>query len=163
MTINIHCVYNRQKMTRRVPSFTGLKPASAISSKVKSKNLRRDTKQEIMLRSTLWHMGLRYQKNVESLPGKPDIVFPRVKVVVFCDGDFWHGRSWKKLNNNLQKRANPEYWTAKIIYNMERDKKNKKILKAQGWYVIRLWETDIKHDPIAAAKYIEKIVKARKK
>src|SRR5437879_6384164 len=73
------------------PSFKGLKPASEASSRAKRGNRRRDTLQEMLLRRELWKMGLRYRKNVETMPGKPDLVFPGARVVVFCDGDFWHG------------------------------------------------------------------------
>ena len=66
--------------------------ASKIASKIKSS----DTKAERVLRSEVWKLGLRFRKNARDLPGKPDIVFSREKVAVFCDGDFWHGRSWIK-------------------------------------------------------------------
>lgn len=106
-------------------------------------------------------MGLRYRKNVKTLPGKPDIVFPRARVVVFCDGDFWHGRNWNKLRSNLKKGTNANYWSAKIAYNIERDRRNTDMLKKAGWQVIRLWETDIKCNPSNAAKYIKEIVDSR--
>lgn len=61
-----------------------------IMSAVKSK----DTRPEVALRKELWRRGLRFRKNMKSLRGKPDIVFTRVKLVVFCDGDFWHGHNW---------------------------------------------------------------------
>ena len=88
-------------MTRTVPSFIGCEPASRESSNAKSKNRRIDTHHELTLRRELWRMGLRYRKHATTLPGKPDIVFVRARVVVFCDGDFWHGRNWESCKEKL--------------------------------------------------------------
>src|SRR6266542_981458 len=93
----------------RAPSYSGLIPASESSSRVKKRNRRQDTKHELRLRRELWRMGLRFRKNVSSLPGKPDIVFANCRVVVFCDGDFWHGRNWRVLKRNLRTGTNSGY------------------------------------------------------
>jgi len=148
--------------SNNVPTFAKLKPSSKASSKTKQKNTHKDTRHEILLRKELWRSGLRYRKNVISLIGKPDIVFSSSRVIVFCDGDFWHGRNWKELKSKLKRRANPKYWIAKIAYNIERDKKNNMLLEDEGWHVIRLWETDIKRDPKSAAELVKKIVDKRK-
>lgn len=155
---------NSQAMPRKAPSFKGLKPASAASSYAKRKNKRRDTKHEMLLRRELWKMGLRFRKNVETLPGKPDIVFPREKLVVFCDGDFWHGRYWSALRKKLRKGANASYWLAKIATNIKRDKRNTLLLRKAEWQVIRAWESDIHKTPLAIARLIRKslIVRHRK-
>ena len=108
-------------------------------------------------------MGLRYRKHATTLPGKPDIVFVRAKVVVFCDGDFWHGRNWESCKEKLGKGVNADYWVQKIAYNIERDQRNTKLLQDTGWTVIRLWETDIKFDPPAAAAYIRNVVDENRK
>jgi len=144
-----------------VPSFDGLQPASPASSWAKRRTPRRDTKHEIMLRRELWRMGLRYRKHVDSLPGKPDIVFGKSRVVVFCDGDFWHGRDWPTLRQQLQGRANAAYWIAKIASNIQRDKRHTAELQAAGWRVLRLWESDIKHDPHAAALAVGMSLRSR--
>lgn len=107
-------------------------------------------------------MGLRFRKNVSGLPGKPDIVFPRARVIVFCDGDFWHGRHWHRLSTKLEEGTNPSYWVAKIRTNMERDQRNTAILEEDGWHVIRLWETDIKKDLQAAAQLVADAVTQRR-
>jgi DNA mismatch endonuclease (patch repair protein) len=148
-------------MATKAPSFIGLKPASEASSRVKSKNRRSDTQHEQILRRELWRMGLRFRKNVETLPGKPDIVFSMARVAVFCDGDFWHGRNWKKLKPKLEQGTNAKYWLAKIAGNIDRDKRKSIILKKAGWCVIRLWESDIKRNPTASAMRIQKTVTAR--
>lgn len=148
-------------MTRKVPSFIGLRPASVASSRSKRANPRRDTMHELILRRELWRIGLRYRKNVETMPGKPDIVFVNARVAVFCDGDFWHGRNWKKLRPKLKQGTNAAYWSAKIATNIERDRRNNDLLEKAGWRVIRFWETDIKRDPLAAADYVKEVVDSR--
>jgi DNA mismatch endonuclease (patch repair protein) len=140
------------------PSFANLKPASEASARAKRHNRRTDTQHEKMLRRELWRMGLRYRKNVEGLPGKPDIVFVRARVAVFCDGDFWHGRNWKDQRAKLRRGTNAEYWLSKIESNMERDRLNNALLEADGWSVLRLWETDIKRDLLSAAELVRKVV-----
>jgi DNA mismatch endonuclease, patch repair protein len=138
------------------PSFTGLRPASSSSSYSKQKNRASDTAHEVMLRQALWRLGLRYRKNVKSLPGKPDIVFFRNKVAIFCDGDFWHGREWPKLRVKLKQGSNSNYWVQKIRSNIERDRRNQALLEKNGWTVIRLWESDIKRSPEINAASVKK-------
>lgn len=108
-------------------------------------------------------MGLRFRKNVKSLPGKPDIVFLRARVAVFCDGDFWHGRNWERVSEKLKNGTNAEYWVAKIARNIERDTHNTQLLEQQGWHVIRVWETDINRDVIQIATAIKEVVDTRRK
>lgn len=140
------------------PSFTSLKPASDASSRAKRHNRRADTQHEKTLRRELWLMGLRYRKNVGTLPGKPDIVFVHARVAVFCDGDFWHGRDWEEQKAKLRQGTNAEYWLPKIESNIERDRLNNALLEADGWSVLRLWETDILRDPQAAAELVREVV-----
>jgi len=112
---------------------------SAIHSK--------DTRPELALRRALWRRGLRYRVAMKTLPGKPDIVFTKAKIVVFCDGDYWHGHNWAlrgipSLEEELAGYS--EYWQKKIRRNMERDKKNTAKLESDGWLVLRFWESEIK-------------------
>lgn len=146
-------------MAVAAPSYSGLIPASEASSRVKKNNRRRDTQHEITLRRELWRIGLRFRKNVSYLPGKPDIVFIKSRVAVFCDGDFWHGRNWTVLNRSLSTGTNSGYWLAKIKSNMKRDALNNIRLREAGWHVIRLWETDINRDPISAANFVKNTVR----
>src|SRR4051812_10813559 len=83
--------------TRTSPSFKGLSPASIQSSRSKRANRSSGTRHEEMLRRELLRLGLRYRKNDKRLPGRPDVVFSRARLAVFCDGDFWHGRDWDLL------------------------------------------------------------------
>lgn len=148
-------------MGNKAPSFKGFQAASATSSKAKRGNKRCDTLPEILLRRILWYMGFRFRTNVGSLPGKPDIVFTRAKVAVFCDGDFWHGRDWPSRRAKLSQGTNAPYWLAKIEANMERDARTTAVLRQAGWEVIRLWETDIKCDPHGIASSVATAVRAR--
>ena len=114
---------------------------SAIHSK--------DTKPELTLRHALWNKGMRYRVSVKNLPGKPDIVFTRAKIAIFCDGDFWHGHNWAlrgipSLEEELAGYS--EYWQKKIRRNIERDHENTTKLESDGWIVLRFWESDIKKD-----------------
>jgi DNA mismatch endonuclease, patch repair protein len=145
--------------SRLTPSFDGLRPASRVSSRIKQLNRNADTSHERQLRSALWKRGLRFRKNVRSLPGKPDIVFRKARLVVFCDGDFWHGRHWRKLSRKLRTGTNASYWLLKIRANMQRDRRHTLELAGAGWRVLRLWETDILKNPDASAALVEVAVR----
>ncbi len=108
---------------------------SRIMARIKSRN----TKPELTLRRALWKRGLRYRVDVSGLPGRPDVVFARAKVVVFVDGSFWHG---KKLSEERLARMSP-YWQEKIRKNVERDKRVTKALQDSGWRVLRYDDRDI--------------------
>lgn len=138
----------------RVPRYTAFRPASRLASEIKKKNRARDTKVELLLRRQLWKRGLRYRLHDPRLPGKPDIVFSRAKVAVFCDGDFWHGRNWRSRRAKLARGANAPYWLAKIEANILRDHRFTKELRRLGWTVLRFWETDIARDVDAAVESI---------
>jgi DNA (cytosine-5)-methyltransferase 1 len=107
-----------------------------------------DTKPELILRQALQAEKLRYRVNNFDLPGKPDLVFPKARVAVFVDGDFWHGGQWRKrklaaLEDQFTGNKNKEYWLKKIRRNMDRDCMVTADLIGQGWTVIRFWERDI--------------------
>ncbi len=136
----------------RSPSYSMLRPASArASAAARGASKKADTKCEVALRRILWASGYRFRKNLRELPGRPDIVFPKAKLAVFCDGDFWHGRDWEARAQKLSHGTNASYWLAKIRRNMERDQLNTKKLEEAGWTVLRLWETQILADPLKEA------------
>jgi DNA mismatch endonuclease (patch repair protein) len=146
---------NANSDTRKSPSYKGLKPSSAAaSSAARACSRKSDTRCEVILRSLLWRTGARFRKNVKTLPGKPDIVFPTQRLAVFCDGDFWHGRNWEARREKLARGSNAHYWTTKIARNRERDQRNTRQLESQGWTVLRLWESDIHHAPEAAKERV---------
>ncbi len=131
-------------MRRRVPTYKGLRPASdRASAAARGSSRKADTRHERLLRSELWRAGCRFRKNVPDLPGKPDIVFTKVRLAIFCDGDFWHGKDWEARRAKLERGSNPRYWVAKIERNIERDNENTKLLHDNGWTVMRFWESDI--------------------
>ena len=119
-------------------------------SRVKGK----DTSLEKIVRSELHKRGLRFRKHVKNLPGKPDIVFVKAKVVVFLDGDFWHGYRFPQWEHSL-----PKFWRKKIGETRKRDQRNFAKLKRMGWKVIRIWEHSIEKDLDAVVKRISKAVK----
>lgn len=119
------------------------------------KNRSTDTAHECLLRSILFKRSLRFRKNVSSLPG---IVFAAARVVVFCDGDFWHGRNWRQRFRKLRNGTNASYWISKIEANRSRDRRNNQLLGQGGWTVIRVWETDISKNPDRVASQIEKTI-----
>ncbi len=120
-------------------------------SRIKSK----DTSIEIILRKALWHKGYRYRKNDRSLPGSPDIVLKKYKVAIFCDGEFFHGKDWERLQMQLKNGSNSEYWLKKIERNIGRDDKNNKELFYRGWTVLRFWGKDIKDHTEECVQTIE--------
>ncbi len=120
-----------------------------VTHKIMSAIPSKDTEPELMLRKALWKENLRYRVNYRKLPGKPDIVFTKYRVVVFCDGDFWHGHNWAirgltSLEEELESYS--DFWRAKIIRNIERDTEVNQALKGAGWSVVRIWESDIRTD-----------------
>jgi DNA mismatch endonuclease (patch repair protein) len=98
---------------------------------------------------------------VAGLPGIPDLVFKRVRLAVFCDGDFWHGRDWLALRAKLLQRHNADYWVAKIERNRERDREQTSRLTGEGWLVLRFWESDIVSDPAAVVSQVKSAVASR--
>ena len=108
-----------------------------IMSHVRSNN----TSIEVLLRKALWHEGIRYRKNLKSLPGKPDIAITKYKIAIFCDGEFWHGKNWDTKNKAI--KTNRDFWIAKIERNIMRDNKNDKKLANMGWVVLHFWGNEI--------------------
>lgn len=107
-------------------------------SQIKSK----ENKPEVLVRKYLFSKGLRYRKNVKSLPGCPDIVLPKYKTVVFINGCFWHMH--EGCPKFVWPKSNEEYWINKILRNKQRDEVSKKSLENLGWKVIIIWECELK-------------------
>lgn len=108
-------------------------------SRIRGKN----TSPELKLRKMLWESGIRGYRVHYKLPGKPDIVFTRKKVVVFVDGCFWH----KCPVCFRPPETNAEFWNEKLQKNVERDLKVTKELEDLGWTVLRFWEHEVKKTP----------------
>ena len=115
-----------------------------------------------MLRCAVFRLGLRYALTASDLPGKPDLVFRSARVVVFCDGDFWHGKDLEARIARLSHGHNAPYWVAKIQTNVARDQRQTALLEADTWLVLRFWESDIKRDTDFIAAQVAATVRARR-
>jgi len=135
--------------------FYTTKSRSKLMGKIKSKN----TKPEIKLRKALWNRGYRYRKNVNKLPGSPDIVFSKHKLVVFVDGEFWHGYDWEEKKKKI--KSNRGFWIPKIERNMQRDIQNDNKLKEEGWVVLRFWEHEIKKNIVTCVETISSFINSQ--
>ena len=102
----------------------------------------KDTKPELLVRQFLFAQGFRYRLYRKDLPGKPDIVLPKYKTVIFINGCFWHGHTGCKYATIPE--ANHDFWLAKISGNVERDKSNYAKLFELGWKVIEIWQCELK-------------------
>ena len=112
-----------------------------------------DTVPELTVRKLAHARGLRFRKHYAHLPGRPDLVFVRGKVVVFVDGDYWHGWRFPMWKNKLA-----SYWRQKIENNRRRDRRNFRRLRREGWLVIRIWEHEVERDPERCLDRIEQAV-----
>jgi len=108
-------------------------------SRIRGKN----TKPEELVRKYLFAQGFRYRKNDARLPGKPDIVLPKYKTVIFVNGCFWHAHEGCRYF--VWPKNNADFWKKKIGGNIERDAKNQRLLTKLGWKVIVVWECELKH------------------
>jgi DNA mismatch endonuclease, patch repair protein len=116
---------------------------SEVMSRIRGKN----TTPELKVRSMLHRMGYRFRLHVADLPGKPDIVLPRYKTVVFIHGCFWHRHRGCKLAYTPKTRA--EFWARKLFENAKRDEEAALMLQALGWRVITIWECEVdKHEKL---------------
>ncbi len=103
-------------------------------SQIKDKN----TKPELLVRSQLHKMGFRFRLHRKDLPGRPDIVLPKYKSIIFVHGCFWHRHKNCKYSYNPKSRK--KFWQDKFQENVERDKRNRKKLSSLGWRTLVLWE-----------------------
>jgi DNA mismatch endonuclease, patch repair protein len=117
----------------------------------------RDTKPERRLRSLLWAKGLRYRLHFPGLPGRPDLVFPALKVTVFVDGCFWHGCP----QHYVRPRSRETFWARKLRENVTRDCAQFQQLESLGWRVVRLWEHEVLATPETAIAAVESVLADR--
>lgn len=107
-------------------------------SRIRSKN----TRVEILLRKALWAKNIRFRIHPDKIMGSPDIFIAKYKLVIFIDGDFWHGYNWAAARERL--KSNKEFWVAKIERNMQRDNQVNLYFDEKGFTVMRFWEHQIK-------------------
>lgn len=127
---------------------------SYCMSQIKGKN----TKPEMALRKALWSLGYRYKVS-NRLPGKPDLVFSSLRVVVFVDGCFWH----KCSAHFVPPKSRAQFWRDKIDANVARDERNNEALKSEGWQVVRVWEHEVKGSLQDAVARVVKVLESQRR
>lgn len=128
----------------------------------RSDNMRRikskDMKPELLVRSMVHGMGLRYRLHRKDLPGKPDLVFGPKRKVIFVHGCFWHGHEREGCLDARRPKSNTDYWNPKLTRNKERDAERVAALEADGWDVLTIWECETK-DAKAVQSRLRKFLK----
>lgn len=138
--------------------------SAAVTSRIMASIPNRDTGPELLLRRELHRRGLRYRLKTR-LYGNPDVVFPTPRVVVFVDGDYWHGNTWRlrghaSLEAYFSTVTNGDFWKQKITRNVARDRAVTERLTSDGWTVLRLWESQVNAATAASADVVEHAVRA---
>lgn len=110
---------------------------SRIMSNIRAKN----TRPEVLVRRLLHGMGYRFRLHQKNLPGKPDVVLPRHRKIIFVNGCFWHGHKCKR---GSRPSSNAKFWNDKIDGNMSRDLRKREELEKLGWNVLTVWECETK-------------------
>ena len=134
-----------------------------VSTETRSRMMRavrsKNTKPEVLLRRTLWGMGIRgYRIHRTDIFGQPDLSFIGKKIAVFVDGAFWHGHPDKYWQGR-----SGEYWDKKIARNIERDEEVNAALESQGWAVVRVWDFEVLNNPGEAADKVKQLVTRQRK
>lgn len=123
----------------------------------RSKNMKavksKGTKIEALLAKELWKRGHRYRKNDKTVFGRPDLSFKKLKLAVFIDGEFWHGKDW--INKKKDHKSNIEFWHSKIERNIARDVEVNNFLIGEGWEILRFWGDQIQTDLAHCVQIIE--------
>lgn len=127
----------KKRKAKEPDTRTDAQKRSFTMSRIKS----RDTSIEVKFRKELYRAGVRYRVDYKKAPGKPDIAITRLKIAVFCDGEFWHGYDWERMKGKIKTRR--EYWIPKIERTMERDRAAREKLEEAGWIVLRFWGKQI--------------------
>ena len=153
-------LYPTEKDQIKVPRFEEsagfytTKQRSKTMSKIRSKN----SQPEMLLRKALWNKNVRFRIHRKDLPGRPDLVIEKYKLVIFIDGDFWHGYNWQ-----LRKpKTNTSFWIPKIERNMQRDRFVNKQLTEMGYTVMRFWEHQVKENLDACVNQVLLYIEAAK-
>ena len=127
---------------------------SKIMSRIRGTN----TKDEVRLAKALWTLGYRYRKNNRKVFGTPDLTFKQLKIAIFVDGEFFHGKDWE---TRKKPQTNPEFWIKKIERNMQRDIEVNAYLESQNWKILRFWSNDIKKNLDSCILEIENAIAER--
>lgn len=134
-----------------------------LTPEQRRKNMRavksKGSKIELLLGKELWSKGYRYRKNDKDIFGKPDFVFRKYKIVVFCDSEFWHGKNWDVKKH--EHKSNVEFWYKKIQRNIERDREVNEQLTKEGWTILRFWGKDIEKNLLLCTSKFEQTVQCK--
>ena len=115
---------------------------SEIMANIRSKDMR----PEKLVRSTVYHLGYRFRLHRKDLPGKPDLVFPSRKKVIFVHGCFWHSHSDPNCKKAHIPKSNPNYWLPKLERTRKRDRQHIEQLNTLGWEVLVVWECKLENE-----------------
>lgn len=134
--------------------------ADTVTKAVRSRVMRsipsQGTSPEILLRLALAKRGLRgWRLNDATLPGKPDFAFSKQRLAVFVDGCFWHGC----LRCYRGPKSNAYYWRTKLRLNQARDVRNADALKRQGWRILRVWEHQVRDEPVRCVRLVQTLLR----
>lgn len=136
-----------------MPDIVDPKARSRMMSGIKGKN----TKPELMVRKALHTKGFRYRLHDAKVPGKPDIVFPKFKAVIFVNGCFWHGHDCY-LHKLPATRT--EFWKEKIGRNQKRDDTVRTMLRDSGWRALTIWECALRgRERIGLDAVVDRVVR----
>jgi DNA mismatch endonuclease, patch repair protein len=136
--------HKRRTMVDQLSAAERSKNMAAIRSK--------DMKPELAVRKLAHGLGFRFRLHRKDLPGKPDLVFPKYKAIIFVHGCFWHQHSAEKCLDGKQPKTNSGYWTPKLARNVERDAINRASLEKEGWRVLVIWECETRKLDVLASK-----------
>ena len=144
-------------MTKKINKPWFRKPSLAVSKRmkrVKSANTHLEKRMEALLRN----QKIKYERQ-PSIAGKPDFKIKDANILIFCDSSFWHGRRFKEISGEAFKK-NRAFWINKLENNKKRDARVNRILRREGWSVLRFWDTDILKKPLKVKnKLIRALVK----
>ena len=135
--------------------FLNPEQRSKLMSAIRSTN----TKDEVRLAKALWALGYRYRRNNKTVFGRPDFTFKKIKLAIFVDGEFFHGKNWDIDRNRI--KTNSEFWIKKIERNMQRDIEVNAYLESQNWKILRFWSNDIKKNLDCCILEIENAIAER--
>jgi DNA mismatch endonuclease (patch repair protein) len=123
--------------------------ADKLTAEERSRNMAsirsKDMKPELAVRKLAHGLGFRFRLHRKDLPGKPDLVFPKYRAVIFVHGCFWHQHEDVSCLDGRAPKSNNGYWGPKLARNRERDEKSKRELESEGWRVLVIWECETKN------------------
>ncbi len=132
-----------------------MKSKESIQKNMKA-NKSKGTSIELLVGKALWERGIRYRKNSNKIFGKPDFSIQKIKLAIFVDGEFWHGKDWHIRKGDH--KSNIAFWTKKIEGNIKRDDVVNQTLENDGWTVLRFWEKEIKKNLESCILLIEQTI-----